>query len=167
MIGMLVGLNLFIISWVWVHICAPVKFLTFFPTWANNRNLILQEKLQNGLCSCTSYGYMWNTNEICDTYAESSWYKLLKNARKSWNNHKSYITILDKNTQKWILWYGKCCLNLVSHLNLQQIFRIQTHAWQGWQKIEKIEEKIDNGHLLVYYLCQNSQNNWEKKIYFG
>ena len=40
MIGMLVGLKLFIISWVWVHICAPVKFLTFFPTWASNRNLI-------------------------------------------------------------------------------------------------------------------------------
>ena len=47
---------------------------------------------------------MCNTNEICDTYPESSWYKLLKNARKSWNNHKSYITILDKNTQKLILW---------------------------------------------------------------
>ena len=101
MIGMLVGLNLFIISWVWVHICAPVKLLTFFPTWANNRNLILQAKLQNGLCSCTSYGYMWNTNEISDTYPESSWYKLLKNARKNWNNHKSYCTLLDNFGQKY------------------------------------------------------------------
>ena len=106
MIGMLVGLKLFIISWVWVHICAPVKFLTFFPTWASNRNLIFQEKLQNSLCSCTSWGYMCNTNDICDTYPESSWYKLLKNARKSWNNHKSFWTLLellDKNTQKRIL----------------------------------------------------------------
>ena len=32
------------------------------------------------------------------------WYKLLENTRKIWNNHKSYITILDKNTQKRILW---------------------------------------------------------------
>ena len=106
MIGMLVGLKLFITSWVWVHICAPVKFLTLFPTWASNRNLIFQEKLQNSLCSCTSWGYMCNTNDICDTYPESSWYKLLKNARKSWNNHKSFWTLLellDKNTQKRIL----------------------------------------------------------------
>ena len=66
-ISMSVGLNLFIISWVWVLICAPVKFLTFFPTWASNRNLIFQAKLQNSLCSCTSWGYMCNTNEICDT----------------------------------------------------------------------------------------------------
>ena len=102
---MLFGLKLFIISWVWVHICAPVKFLTFFPTWASNRNLIFQAKLQNSLCSCTSWGYMCNTNEICDTYPESSWYKLLKNARKSWNNHKSFWTLLDKNTQKRILWF--------------------------------------------------------------
>ena len=105
MISMSVGLNLFIISWVWVQICAPVKFLTYFPTWANNRNLIFQAKLQNSLCSCTSWGYMCNTNEICDTYPESSWYKLLKNARKSWNNHKSFWTLLDKNTQKRILCY--------------------------------------------------------------
>ena len=110
MISMSVGLNLFIISWVWVLICAPVKFLTYFPTWANNRNLIFQAKLQNSLCSCTSWGYMCNTNEICDTYPESSWYKLLKNARKSWNNHKSFWTLLellDKNTQKRILWKGQ------------------------------------------------------------
>ena len=60
MIGMLVGLKLFIISWVWLHICAPVKFLTFFPTWASNRNLIFQAKLQNSLCSCTSWGIQWN-----------------------------------------------------------------------------------------------------------
>ena len=100
MIGKLVGLKLFITSWVWVHICAPVKFLTFFPTWASNRNLIFQAKLQNSLCSCTSWGYMCNTNEICDTYPESSWYKLLKNARKSWNNHKSYCTLLDNFGQK-------------------------------------------------------------------
>ena len=101
MIGMLVGLKLFITSWVWVHICAPVKFLTLFPTWASNRNLIFQEKLQNSLCSCTSWGYMCNTNDICDTYPESSWYKLLKNARKSWNNHKSYCTILYNFGQKY------------------------------------------------------------------
>ena len=101
MIGMLVGLKLFIISWVWLHICAPVKFLTFFPTWASNRNLIFQAKLQNSLCSCTSWGYMCNTNEICDTYPESSWYKLLKNARKSWNIHKSYCTLLDNFGQKY------------------------------------------------------------------
>ena len=101
MIGMLVGLKLFIKSWVWVHICAPVKFLTFFPTWASNRNLIFQAKLQNSLCSCTSWGYMCNTNDICDTYPESSWYKLLKNARKSWNNHKSYCTLLDNFGQKY------------------------------------------------------------------
>jgi len=64
--------------------------------------------------------------------------------------------------------YGKCCLNLVSHLNLQQIFRIQTHVWQGWQKIEKIEEKLDNGHLLVYYLpVSKFTKEMEKKIYFG
>ena len=101
MIGMLVELKLFIISWVWVHICAPVKFLTFFPTWASNRNLIFQAKLQNSLCSCTSWGYMCNTNGICDTYPESSWYKLLKNARKSWNNHKSCCTLLDNFGQKY------------------------------------------------------------------
>ena len=101
MIGMLVGLKLFIKSWVWVHICAPVKFLTFFPTWASNRNLIFQAKLQNSLCSCTSWGYMCNTNEICDTYPESSWYKLLKNARKSWSNHKSYCTLLNNFGQKY------------------------------------------------------------------
>ena len=100
-IGMLVGLKLFIISWVWVHICAPVKFLTFFPTWASNRNLIFQAKLQNSLCSCTSWGYMYNTNEICDTYPESSWYKLLKNARKNSNNHRSYCTLLDNFGQKY------------------------------------------------------------------
>ena len=35
-----------------------------------------------------------------DTYPKSSWYKLLKNARKSWNNNKSYITILDKTKNK-------------------------------------------------------------------
>ena len=81
--------------------CAPVKILTCFPTWANNRNLIFQAKLQNSLCSCTSWGYMCNTNEICDTYPESSWYKLLKNARKSWNNHKSYCTLLDNFGQKY------------------------------------------------------------------
>ena len=102
--------KLFIISWVLVHICAPVKFLTFFPTWASNRNLIFQAKLQNSLCSCTSWGYMYNTNEICDTYPESSWYKLLKNARKSWSNHKSYCTLLNNFGQKYsktdtvILW---------------------------------------------------------------
>ena len=101
MIGKLVGLKLFIISWVWVHICAPVKFLTFFPTWASNRNLIFQAKLQNSLCSCTSWGYMCNTNEICDTYPESPWYKLLKNARKNWNNHKSCCTLLDNFGQKY------------------------------------------------------------------
>ena len=44
---------------------------------------------------------MCNTNEICDTYPESSWYKLLKNARKSWNNHKSYCTLLDNFGQKY------------------------------------------------------------------
>ena len=63
---------------------------------------------------------------------------------------------------------GKCCLNLVSNLNLHQIFRIQTHVWQGWQKIEKIEEKLDNGHLLVYYLpVSKFTKEMEKKIYFG
>ena len=51
MIGRLVGLTLFIISWVWVHMCAPVKFLTFFPKWTSNRNLIFQAKLHNNLCS--------------------------------------------------------------------------------------------------------------------
>ena len=40
-------------------------------------------------------------NEICDTYPESSWYKLLKNARKSWNNHKSNCTLLDICGQKY------------------------------------------------------------------
>ena len=44
---------------------------------------------------------MWNTNEICDTYPESSWYKVLKNARKVWNNYKSYCTILDNLGQKY------------------------------------------------------------------
>ena len=44
---------------------------------------------------------MCNTNDICDTYPESSWYKLLKNARKSWNNHKSYFTLLDNFGQKY------------------------------------------------------------------
>ena len=76
----------------------------FFVT--DVRNLIFQAKLQNSLCSCTSWGYMCNTNDICDTYPESSRYKLLKNARKSWNNQKSFWTILellDKNTQKRIL----------------------------------------------------------------
>ena len=38
----------------------------------------MQAKLQNGLCSCTSWGYMWKTNEMYDTYPTSSWYKLLK-----------------------------------------------------------------------------------------
>ena len=101
MIGMLVGLKLFITSWILVPICAPVKFLTCFPTWANNRNLIFPEKLQNSPCSCNSWGYMCNTIEICDTYHESSWYKLLKNARKSWNNHKSYCTLLENFGQKY------------------------------------------------------------------
>ena len=100
MISMSVGLNLFIISWVWVQICAPVKFLTYFPTWANNKNLIFQAKLQNSLCSCTSWGYMCNTNEICDTYSESSWYKLLKNAEKVeiiTNHFEHYWTKIPKN----------------------------------------------------------------------
>ena len=101
MIGMLVVLNLFIITWVRVHIYAPLKFFTFFLTWASSRNLILQAKLQNGLCSWTFWGYMCNTNGICDTYPESSWYKLLKNARKTWNNHKSYFTLLDNFGQKY------------------------------------------------------------------
>ena len=48
---------------------------------------------------------MWITNEIYDTHPESSWYKLLKNEKKSWNNHKIYFTILDRNTQKWTLWH--------------------------------------------------------------
>ena len=103
MIGMLVGLNLFIICWVWIPLGPPVKFWTCFPTWASNRNLNFQEKLQNGLCSCTSWSNVWHTIEMFDTYPESSWYKLLENTRKSWNNQKSYFTILDKNTQKRIL----------------------------------------------------------------
>ena len=130
MIGMLVGLKLFIISWVWVHICAPVKFLTFFPTWASNRNLIFQAKLQNSLCSCTSWGYMCNTNEICDTYPESSWYKLLKNARKNWNNHKSLCALLDNFGQK----YSKtdtvfCQIDSLLHNQHFLIFRHQ----QEWK----------------------------------
>ena len=48
-----------------------------------------------------SWGYLWNANEIYVTYPESSWYKLLKNARKSWNNHKSYCTLLDNFGQKY------------------------------------------------------------------
>ena len=47
---------------------------------------------------------MWKTNEMYDTYPKSYWYKLLKMEDKKWNNHKSYITILDKNTQKRTLW---------------------------------------------------------------
>jgi len=91
-------------SWIWIPIGAPVKFRTCFPTWTNNRNPNFQEKLQNGLCSCTSWSNVWHTIEMFDTYPDSSWYKLLKNKRKSWNNQKSYFTILDKNTQKRILW---------------------------------------------------------------
>jgi hypothetical protein len=75
--------------------------LTFFPTWASNRNLIFQTKLQNSLCSYTSWGYMCNTNEMCDTYPENSWYRLLKNVRKSWNNHKLYCTLWDNFGQKY------------------------------------------------------------------
>ena len=52
--------------------------------WHLSRNLIFWAKLQNGLSSCTSWGYVCNTNEICDTYPESFWYKLLKKARKIW-----------------------------------------------------------------------------------
>ena len=59
------------------------------------------------------WGYMCNTNEICDTYPESSWYKLLKNARKSLNNHKSYCTLLDNFGQK----YSK--MDTVVHLKIQ------------------------------------------------
>ena len=44
---------------------------------------------------------MCNTNEICDTYPESSWYQLLKNARKKRNNHKSHCTLLDNLGQKY------------------------------------------------------------------
>ena len=94
-------------SWIWIPLGPPVKFWTCFPTWASNRNLNFQEKLQNRLCSCTSWSNVWHTIEMFDTYPESSWYKLLENTRKSWNNQKSYITILDKNTQKRILW-GPC-----------------------------------------------------------
>ena len=90
-------------SWIWTPLGPPVKFWTCFPTWASNRNLNFQEKLQNGLCSCTSWSNVWHTIEMFDTYPESSWYKLLENTRKSWNNQKSYFTILDKNTQKRIL----------------------------------------------------------------
>ena len=104
MIGMLVGLKLFIISWVWVHICAPVKFLTFFPTWDSNRNLIFQAKLQNSLCSCTSWGYMCNTNEICDTYPDISYWKMQEKVEIVTNHILHFWTILDKNTRKRILW---------------------------------------------------------------
>ena len=90
-------------SWIWIPLGPPVKFWTCFPTWASNRNLNFQEKLQNGLCSCTSWSNVWHAIEMFDTYPESSWYKLLKNTRNSWNNQKSYFTILDKNTQKRIL----------------------------------------------------------------
>ena len=145
MIGMLVGLKFFIISWVWVHICAPVKFLTFFPTWASNRNLIFQAKLQNSLCSCTSWGYMCNTNEICDTYPESSWYKLLKNARKNWNNHKSYITILDKNTQKRTLW------NFEQKSKLQKNTRLKIHK----DFFQMIWHPLSMSALLYFYLSAN------------
>ena len=80
----------------------------------------------------------------------------------------SYLITWSHNPLDPSVHYGKCCLNLVSHLNLQQIFRIQTHVWQGWQKIEKIEEKLDNGHLLVYYLpVSKFTKEMEKKIYFG
>ena len=94
-------------SWTWIPIGPPMKFWTRFPTWANNRNLNFQEKLQNGLCSCTSWSKVWHTIEMFDAYPESSWYKLLENTRKSWNNQKSYFTILDKNTQKRILRVGQ------------------------------------------------------------
>ena len=90
-------------SWIWTPLGPQVKFWTCFPTWASNRNLNFQEKLQNRLCSCTSWSNVWHTIEMFDTYPESSWYKLLENTRKNWNNHKSYFTILDKNTQKRIL----------------------------------------------------------------
>ena len=102
-------------SWIWIPLGPPVKFWTCFPTWANNRNLNFQEKLQNGLCSCTSWSNVWHTIEMFDTYPERSWYKLLENTRKGWNNHKSYFAILDKNTQKWILWNGATFL-MTSHV---------------------------------------------------
>ena len=106
-------------SWIWTPLGPPVKFWTCFPTWASNRNLNFQEKLQNGLCSCTSWSNVWHTIEMFDTYPESSWYKLLENTRKSWNNHKSYFTILDKNTQKRIL-----CLARQAHAKIQNLTAI-------------------------------------------
>ena len=143
MISMSVGLNLFILSWILVPICAPVKFLTCFPTWANNRNLIFQAKLQNSLCSCTSWGYMCNTNEICDTYPESSWYKLLKNARKSWNNHKSYCTILDNFGQK----YPKTdTVDLLKKILTSQLGK------QALKKIRKIIIQLHNVFCTGNYL---------------
>ena len=42
-----------------------------------------------------------DTNKKCDTYPESSWYKLLKNARKTRNNHKLYFTLLDNFGQNY------------------------------------------------------------------
>ena len=83
-----------------------------------SRNLNFQEKLQNGLCSCTSWSNVWHTIEMFDTYPESSWYKLLENTRKSWNNQKSYFTILDKNMQKRIL-----CISRISFWFSQQYYR--------------------------------------------
>ena len=80
---------------------------TNFPTWANIRNLNFQEKIEKWATYVVALPPVWHTIEMFDTYPESSWYKLLENTRKSWNNQKSYITILDKNTQKRILW-GPC-----------------------------------------------------------
>ena len=84
-------------SWIWIPLGPPVKFWTCFPTWASNRNLNFQENCKIG------YVLISNISIVC-SYYWNVWYKLLENTRKSWNNHKSYITILDKNTPKRILW---------------------------------------------------------------
>ena len=99
MIGMLVGRKLLIISWVWVHIYAPLKFLTFFPTWASNRNLILQAKLQNGLCSCTSWGILMKYLIHILKALDISYWKMQEKVEIITNPIVHFWTILDKNTQ--------------------------------------------------------------------
>ena len=86
---------------------------------------------------------MCNTNKICDTYHESSWYKLLKNARKSWNNHKSYCTLLDNvDCSKalsnllsfWSCYWGRAMSIRTTHksiLTQKSTFQSKSHTIYG------------------------------------
>ena len=80
---------------------------------------IFKKNCKMGYVLALSWSNVWHTIEMFDTYPESSWYKLLENRRKSWNNQKSYFTILDKNTQKRILWKVAKSINVEVGINVE------------------------------------------------